>query len=469
MDANSLWKHVTVVNGIIAAAALAVFIELLPAPFLADLQIGVYAFLPSSILPRVFGALLFLLALQVPVLQRIERWLDTTRWVAHRMALAVVAGAAGFVTFVLLYSRHPIGDTGVFPSLLTKGLLFIRSDPLSTLANYNAYVFLISHPALSTLVSSVYDNLVIEQATIILMANLSGFFFLLFTALLSFELFPKRKQASVFFLLVTLQGYLFLFFGDKDVHTQELAAIMLFLFLSVRCIRGMTHIIFPSAALGIAYLLHNVSGVLLPSLFALYFLTEKLSPSLPLALALPNRLFTWRFAFMCLAFAGVVLAFFAGVYSDRYNYADDFFGGGKGWMFVPLHNIGSPFQHYTMFSYAHFLDVANLLFLLGPLGLVIAVLMTLSEGGRLLSDRIALFFLFGAMFSLAFVLTWNFDYGAILDANLAAVGMLLPTVLGAYLLCRRLEEKHFFAAASAAIAGSALHLIPLVLTLAGKW
>lgn len=65
------------------------------------------------------------------------------------------------------------------------------------------------------------------------------------------------------------QGIVFLFFGDHDVHSQQLAGILLYFLFSTLYLRNRCDIILPALFFSIASLLHLSTIILAPSLFFL--------------------------------------------------------------------------------------------------------------------------------------------------------------------------------------------------------
>lgn len=458
------------VNAVMIASASLVIAQMLPVYFLADLQPGFFNYTYNKDAVKLLVAALFFILLQPRVVEFLRNIVKkaSKQTTLGKYETAFYLSIISLGLFLLLYTKNPIQHTGVFESMIAQGKLFVFSNPLSTWVNYQLYS-LIAHHNLTNLLTSLYQGGDVSNSVITLQSNLSGFFFVIFLTLFASEIFEDRKKSIVFFLIVFLQGYLFLFFGDHGDHSQQYPAIALFLWLSVRYLKGKAGIFFPSAALGIAFLMHMVSGLLFPSLFILYYVKERKKNENPESTNFINSLFTKEALLLYLGIIVTVGLFFRFVYSDQYDYGNDLFGGGDMRMFVPIDKVGSAYEHYTMFTYDHLKDVINAMIFLAPIGLALSGIMACMERKKMLEDNTAVFLLAGSIPTFLFLLAWNPDFGVIADFPLFSIGAFMPTLLGAYLFCKKLGEKNAFTAAVAAVSASLIHLIPIIMILAGKW
>lgn len=85
-------------------------------------------------------------------------------------------------------------------------------------------------------------------------------------------------------------------------------------------------------------------------------------------------------------------------------------GDGDGRLWVPLFEINSPFEKFTMFSLAHFVAVANEVALLaGPAAIVCLAWLTLGGAGARLARREVVFLASCVAMTLAYIFFFNPD------------------------------------------------------------
>jgi hypothetical protein len=186
-----------------------------------------------------------------------------------------------------------------------------------------------------------------------------------------------------------------------------------------------------------------------------------------------------------LVFAALATLMTAGGHGPATMLVDDRPGGADGIPFVPLFQVTTEWQHYTMFSLAHVLDWANEHFLISPFGLPLLLLALVIHIGRqkpatsqgddrlrpplseTRSDSGITFLTIAGLTYLLLTFLWNPDYGGRKDWDLFAPSAFVYTPLAAYLLARQSRDWRespggrctLARAARLLIAASALHTI----------
>jgi hypothetical protein len=142
----------------------------------------------------------------------------------------------------------------------------------------------------------------------------------------------------------------------------------------------------------------------------------------------------------------------------------DFPGGGDRSWFVPLFKITTKYEHYTMFSLGHLLDIANEQLLVAPMVWIsIALVATLSWSRVRPLGPEGTFLMLIAGFYLLLTLTWNADYGGQRDWDLFSPAAIPGALLLGWLLARALPERRALRAAALAIlAAQGFHLVAWV-------
>jgi hypothetical protein len=221
------------------------------------------------------------------------------------------------------------------------------------------------------------------------------------------------------------------------------------LYLGIQYIKQRTSLVWVSLVLAITNTLHPSTIVLWP---AVVFLACR-RPE-------PSRNAGWtRWVSVILppilVFSALSAFMLSGGHGPGAMLRDDRPGGADGIPFVPLVRVTTEWQHYTMFSPAHFLDWLNEHVLISPFGLfliLVAIFVVLSrrkpntpedanqaESPDLTSSSRANtgIILFLGIASLVYVLltfVWNPDYGGQQDWDLFAPSAFVYTLLAAQLL-----------------------------------
>ena len=276
---------------------------------------------------------------------------------------------------------------------------------------------------------------------------------------LAWEVGHSRGQRLLMAGLLLSLGTMQLFFGYVENYTLPAAALMLFLWLAARTLAGKTPLWVTAATLGFANALHPSTLNLAPSLLVLTALSARRSgwPRSLLQTAAP----------LLLIGLGVIAMMETGGHGLQTLLSSDRPGGGDGRWLTPLWATTTRWEHYTMFSWEHLLDIVNQQLLSAPVSLAAVLLCLAAARGQVqaLLDSAApahpgfgRFLAVAAGGSLLFILLWNPDYGGQRDWDLFSLSSLPLTALAGLLLGRSLSgERARLEAALALVGLSAFH------------
>jgi hypothetical protein len=318
-------------------------------------------------------------------------------------------------------------------------------SPLSILLHAELWLWI--HPALGVSVETLYA----------ITSVLSGVGFVYVLFLLADALGQSWTQKATIFGLVATTGSLQLFFGYVENYTIISLGLVLTLYLGVRCLRGEISLAWPSLSLAIANAFHPSTMVLWP---AMAYVGWHIAGSQPSA---RGKVLQWArmMAPPALVFAGLATLMAAGGHGPQAMLTEDRPGGADGIPFVPLFQVTTEWQHYTLFSLPHLLDWANEHFLISSFGLFLLFLYLVTRLGQLKTARSlqadgrsqdnlqgagidAGTITFLAIASLSYLLltfVWNPDYGGRRDWDLFAPSAFVYTPLAASLLARLVANR----------------------------
>lgn len=243
-------------------------------------------------------------------------------------------------------------------------------------------------------------------------------------------------------LLLTL-GTVQLFFGYVENYTLAALMVVVYLWLAIRFVFDAFPLWVVVLVLALAHGLHPSTLYLLPSLLCLALLDRRrhgvrhavgsvVGPYLVVGLT-------------------VLLLMTLGGHGLQALWTSDRPGGGDGRWLVPLVATTTRWEHYTLFSPGHLVDIVNVQWLTAPVSLAVLVLVLLLDRERRWlnaspatapRDRWLLCFLgIATLGSLLFIVLWNPDYGGQRDWDLFSLASLPLTVLAAWLLGRSLPDE----------------------------
>jgi hypothetical protein len=278
-----------------------------------------------------------------------------------------------------------------------------------------------------------------------------GFVYVLF--LLADALGRDRLEKALIFGLVATTGSMELFFGYVENYTIMSLGVLLTLYLGVRCLQGQLRPVWPALALSVANAFHPSTVVVWP---AVCYMTWRVAGTSK------DRLRAWAQLVIppLLVFGALSALMMSGGHGPVSLLTDDRPGGADAVMFVPLFQITTGWQHYTMFSMGHGLDWANEHFLLSPFGVLILVIIGCARLARRPSTSTAVppesqpacqpsqaergitgFLSIASLSYLLLTFVWNPDYGGRQDWDLFAPSAFVYTLLAAYLLARNVAGQ----------------------------
>ncbi len=315
---------------------------------------------------------------------------------------------------------------------LKERVIYNWQAPLTVLLHQRLWQF-VAHPLLNWRVQEVYAAVSIG----------CGVAFVYILLVFMSQLGRNRLEMLILSGLMLTTGSIELFFGYVENYPIIALILLITMYLAWQAIQGDLQLFWPILGLSIANAFHPSTVFLWPGMLVLAWLCYRRHyqgagfDALLQTVVPPILVGGGIFAIM--ETGGHGLAALMGA---------DQPGGGDAVWFVPLFEITTKWQHYTMFSTAHFLDWGNLHLLISPFGLP---LIALIAGARYwfklkLFDRVAdrdyAYFL--AVTSMAYILLtfiWNADYGGQKDWDLFAPSAFIYTLLAGYLLVRGLSDK----------------------------
>lgn len=185
----------------------------------------------------------------------------------------------------------------------------------------------------------------------------------------------NRKTGALVGLMLTT-GYVQLFFGHVENYSLLAAGTLWMLVLAMECIEDPRRPLWPlGLASGLTFAIHLSAAWLaaVPALTLVFRLRDRPGQvardlGIAVAVGLAPLLLT----------AGLLLAHKGTL--NGFNLSE--FGGGDGRLFVPLGEVTSLFERYTLFSWAHLKAVANQYILMAPAALALLPLCARARLGR---------------------------------------------------------------------------------------
>lgn len=295
----------------------------------------------------------------------------------------------------------------------------------------------------------------------------AGGVFVVLLARLARDISPDRSTAAMTFGLVATLGTMQLFFGYVENYTLPTVGMLLYLWLGWRCVRGQTDLIWLATVLAVVHGLHPSTIVLAPSLLYLGWTWARQGQ--------PGRYgaAAWRIALpMILVATGVIVLMERGGHGLTYLLTSDRPGGGDGRWFVPLWETTTRWEHYTMFSWGHLIDMINEQLLTAPAAIPGLLLLLAMGNIRRQVTPWTRFLLLAAGLYLLFTWTWNPDYGGQRDWDLfSPVAIPLTLLFVDRLRAASPEPDSFRRAALALIIAQGFHTLAWIYqnTLPWSW
>jgi hypothetical protein len=296
-------------------------------------------------------------------------------------------------------------------------------------------------------------------------SSIAGVGFVFVLCWLADTLGRDRTEKAIIFGLVISLGTMQLFFGYVENYSFICLGILAYLALGLKAARGEVSIVWPATVLALTHGFHPSTLVLQPSLWYLGWVVWREGRLKGLTVALRTL------APSVVVGLGVLLLMESGGHGINALLGEDFPGGGDRRWLVPLLTTSTRWEHYTMFSAGHLLDIVNQQILSAPVVLP-TLLLTATIARRRLpwGDHTLRFLLLAAACYLFLTLVWNPDYGGRRDWDLFSPASLPLAVLTASLLTRALPERSTTrAAARSLIASQLMHTVAWVLHNTQPW
>jgi hypothetical protein len=261
--------------------------------------------------------------------------------------------------------------------------------------------------------------------------------------------------------VVATLGLMQLFFGYIENYPIMTLGVLLYAWTGLRYLRGELALVWVATVLAITHAFHPSTIILTPSLLYLAFFVSPVrsrnDEGSQSVLSYERLRVDWRKVSSvalpyALVFAGVVALMSGGQHGLDALIGEDFPGGGDRKWFVPLFEVTTEWQHYTMFSLGHLVDIVNQQLLVAPM-VWPALILTVVFAWRRIPKREPLgrYLALMAGFYLLLTLTWNADYGGQKDWDLFSPASLPAALLFAWALPRALPERGILRSAGWAI------------------
>jgi hypothetical protein len=396
---------------------------------------------------------------------RLWDWLPGQSHSRRWFAGLALASAIPFWLFRIQHLRW--GDA----EFIVKALAYTGADrPVWTIYNWQSPLTIYLHARLWLLLNPQPGIRV--ETLYALTSVLAGVGFVYLTLCLTDILGRDRLEKTIIFGLVATTGSMQLFFGYIENYTLMSLGVMLTLYLGVRCLHRELSPAWPSLALAVTNAFHPSTIVLWPAVLYLGWRATHVGSGVSARSPL-----TWVrvTAPPVLVFAALAAFMAAAGHGPAALLTDDRPGGADGIPFVPLFEVTTEWQYYTLFSATHLLEWANEHFLISPFGLLLLICALLAVIAQRVSGKargqvaagsdggITILLTIASAAYLLLTFVWNPDYGMRKDWDLFAPSAFVYTTLAAHgwvrgqasdVLGRRLSLAR---SATLLIAAAALH------------
>jgi hypothetical protein len=208
-----------------------------------------------------------------------------------------------------------------------------------------------------------------------------------------------------------------LFFGYIENYSIMTLGILIYAYLGLLRLQDQIALVWPAVALALTNAFHPSTIILTPSLIYLAVAAVPIEQGNIHSVTNVLKRERWRIDVRSvlsvvlpytLVFAGVIALMSLGEHGLDALMGIDFPGGGDRSWFVPLFEVTTKWQHYTMFSVGHLVDIVNQQLLVAPIVWPSLMLIGLLAWHRIpRGDAIGWFLLLMASCYLLLILVWN--------------------------------------------------------------
>ncbi len=292
------------------------------------------------------------------------------------------------------------------------------------------------------------------NSVFIISSILSGGVFIYFL-LLTIDLITKDLEKKlILFFLVMSSGFIALFTGIVELTPMLAAATIIYIYASIGFLKSKWGIFWPTITLWLAFWTHGSAGWFIPSLIFLHM--SRLSINKFTIKNIFKIFFNKKFLnIILIALIPTILIFSYMAYETNKDFntkitnvqeiqAGNFLGGGDLRLFVPVTRELGVYERFHVFEPKHILDGINHHVLLAPFGVLLILILILSYYKKIdFKDPILFFFLVLLLFYLVEFHFDNKDLGYLRDWDTYAVGGVIFTILGGYLLTTYIKNKSY--------------------------
>lgn len=358
--------------------------------------------------------------------------------------VAALIGVGACVLFWLLREQiYLLGDGYLNSEFITRPTIKgkLVAEPLT------AFIFWFFYQKI--LLPFGIDNSVLSFQ---ILNCLAGVAFLFVLKHLTDLLLKTPQQKFVMMLLVLSAGSIQLFFGYVEDYALLLLALTVYIFLSVRHLQGRGHWLVPAVMLGVMFTLHFGTIVLLPTLLLLYLRDRSILKVLIQVVAVT------AVAAMIFVVIGYPLNIFVDTFLQRRSLS--------GSHVLPMAELSSEWQRYTLISWEHLLDIFNQQMLIAPFTILLIVIgMLLFAREIKWKDSTLIFLIASSLCAFLFLVVVNCEIGASRDWDMLASYNLPLLLLNGFLWIRYGQKRTRVMAALVAYTGiTLLHSLSFVLT-----
>ena len=311
------------------------------------------------------------------------------------------------IFYLFRAKTHFLGDGfQILDHIRTNSLTPNWSQPLPIWIYLSLYHLL--NPAFNWDAASVYA----------LVSYIAGIIFVIFALKLANFLGKNPSTRLFIFLILIWMGSTELFFGYAEHYPLLCSGILIYLFYSLKYLRGETKVFVPALIFLILLPVHFSSLYLLPSV--LYLLVSSNEEKTPIHIFKSKKVWI-ELLFLSILFISLVLYV---LNSDRFILRH----------LMPILHGGYAGPHYTLFSPDHIIDFLNQQLLSSPIGFVLClILLIIKPGCLVVKDRPLKFLLTVGLAQLIFNFIIIPGLGAARDWDLFASVGLGYTVLALYI------------------------------------